>query len=286
MKTVTEIPSPPERPEDSHKGTFGHLLVLAGSTRMGGAAILTSRAALRSGPGLVTLGLPAPLQPFVAPAVPSCLTLPLPATREGSFSRDAIQPALDFLGGKVTAVAMGPGLTTDDDTVQFAMRVAQRSRVPLVLDADGLNCAAKMPAPLRASQSPRVLTPHPGEASRLLGRKTAAVQEDRVGAATEIAATFSAVVVLKGHRTLVTDGDRLYENRTGNAGMATGGMGDVLTGIVGGLLAQGMEPFDAAVLGVHVHGRAGDLAAEEVGRISLVAEDLERWLGPAFRSLA
>lgn len=282
MRFVTSIPALPPRPADSHKGTFGHLLVLAGSLRMSGAALLTARAALRSGPGLVTLGLPASVHPCLASAIQSNMSLPLPSTRTGTFSREAIQPALDFIGRRITAVALGPGITTEDEAFAFATRVAQRARCPLVLDADGLNCVAKAPETIRAAVAPRILTPHPGEAARLLGRKTAQIQADRKAAVLELANVFNAVVVLKGHRTLVADRERMYENATGNPGMATGGAGDVLTGIIGGLLAQGMSPFDAAVVGTFVHGRAGDLAAAKIGQTALIAEDLVSWLGCAF----
>jgi NAD(P)H-hydrate epimerase len=286
LKLVDTLPALPSRPADSHKGTFGHLLVLAGSPRMAGAAVLATFGGLRSGAGLVTLGIPAAIHACAASGVRSAMTLPLPATPAGTFSRDAIQPAIDFTAGRVTAIALGPGITTDDETVAFATRLVQRIRLPLVLDADGLNCAAKSPASLRTSPAPRILTPHPGEASRLLDRRTEKIQADRKAAAHDLAEAFGCVAVLKGHGTIVADRERMYVNRTGNAGMATGGAGDVLTGVIGGLAAQGMDPFDAAVLGVHVHGRAGDLAVREIGEISLIAEDLLRFLGPAFLSLA
>ena len=189
---IDSVPPAPERRPDDHKGRFGHVLVLAGSPRMTGAALLASRAALRSGPGLVTLGVPAAIHPLVAPAVLDCMTLPLPGTRSGAFSRDAIQPTLDFVSG-VQAVALGPGITTEDQTVEFANRVAQRARVPLVLDADGLNCLAKMPSSLRAAGGPRVLTPHPGEAARLLVSKVPEVQADRVGSAQSETATNTGI---------------------------------------------------------------------------------------------
>jgi NAD(P)H-hydrate epimerase len=281
---IETVPLPPERRADDHKGRFGHLLVLAGSPRMTGAALLACRAGLRGGAGLVTLGVPAAVHPLIAPAMLDCMSLPLPGTASGAFARDAIQPTLDFVGG-VEAVVLGPGITTEDQTVEFATRVAQRARTPLVLDADGLNCLAKVPSSLRAAGGPRILTPHPGEAARLLPAKVPEVQADRVGAARELSGKFGAVVALKGAGTVVTDGTRVYTNDTGNPGMATGGSGDVLTGLLGGLLAQGMEPFDAAVLAVHLHGLAGDLAARKVGMVSLVASDLLDAIGPALLAL-
>ncbi len=285
MDVVDSPPPIPRRRPDSHKGHYGHLLVLAGSLRMGGAAILTTRAALRSGPGLVTLGVPRAIHPLVVSAVPSAMTLPLPCTRDASFSSEAIQPVLDF-ADRISAVALGPGITTGDETVTFATRIAQRACRPLVLDADGINCVAKVSRTLRGCRDPRILTPHPGEASRLLGRPTSAIQADRPAAAEELALKFGAVVVLKGHHTLVTDGRRIYTNRTGNPGMATGGMGDVLTGIIGGLLAQGIDAFDAAVLGVAVHALAGDLAAAELSELAVTAEEVLGRLGEAWRRLS
>jgi NAD(P)H-hydrate epimerase len=285
VKTIDHVPPVPVREPETHKGNYGHVLVLAGSPRMTGAALLTTRGALRAGAGLVTLGVPAAIHHLIAPSVLCAMTLPLPSTKTGSFSRDAIQPAIDFTAN-TSALALGPGITTVDDTTFFATRVAARARVPLVLDADGLNCLAKAPTTLRPSEAPRILTPHPGEAARLLATTTPDILKDREGAAQSLAHKYGAVVVLKGHRTLVTDGDGIFLNTSGNPGMATGGSGDVLTGVIAGLLAQGMDPFDAAILGVHVHGVAGDLAAGWDGQLSLTAEQILVSLGPAFLSLS
>jgi ADP-dependent NAD(P)H-hydrate dehydratase len=282
---IERLPDLPPRSAEDHKGRFGHLLVLAGSPRMTGAALLATRAALRSGAGLVTLGLPTRIHPLVAPAMLEGMVLPLPCTEAGAFTEDAGQPTIDFIL-KTTAVALGPGITTEDETVLFVSRVVHRAKTPMVVDADGLNCLAKVPSVLRAAAGPRVITPHPGEAARLLGATAEAVQADRPAAAKTLAERTGAVVVLKGHGTLITDGTRVAVNRTGNPGMATGGAGDVLTGVIGALLAQGMAPFDAARLGAHVHGLAGDLAAARLGQISLIAGDLVDFLPAAFRSLA
>ncbi|MEN8150996.1 MAG: NAD(P)H-hydrate dehydratase [Planctomycetota bacterium] len=284
MQERKGIPELPPRPPDAHKGNFGHAFVLAGSTRMTGAALLTTKAALRSGAGLVTLGVPATIHPLVTPAILSAMTLPLRATPEGSFSRDAVPPAMDFARG-VSSIALGPGITTHEDTAFFVRWIVERAAAPLVLDADGLNCLDGDPAPVRAAAGPRVLTPHPGEAARLLGRKTSEIQADRTAAAEELAGRYRAIVVLKGAGTVITDGETGAINGTGNPGMATGGSGDVLTGIVAALLAGGMEPLDAAILGAHVHGAAGDLAAKAVSEISCTARDILRHLGRAFATL-
>lgn len=284
MQELTGIPELPERKPDAHKGDFGHALVLAGSLRMTGAALLTTKAALRSGAGLVTLGLPAPIHSLVAPAILGAMTLPLAATTDGSFSRDAFRPAMEFAKG-VSAIALGPGITTDRETALFTRWVVQHANVPLVLDADGLNCLAGDPTPVLSAAGPRILTPHPGEAARLLGTQTTDIQADRVAAAEELAARYHAVIVLKGAGAIVTDGESYAVNRTGNPGMATGGSGDVLTGIVAAFLASGLAPLDAAVLAAHVHGRAGDLAAETVSQVGLTARDILRHLGKAFLAL-
>lgn len=281
MREIKGVPAAPKREPMSHKGRYGHALVLAGSPRMTGAALLTATACARAGAGLVTLGMPAAIHHLLAPAILEVMSLPLPSTPDGGFSRDAIQPAIDFATG-VTAVALGPGIATENDTAAFAARLVQRLRPPLVLDADGLNCLTKNPAALRAATAPRILTPHPGEAARLAGTTVAEIQDDRTAAAHDLAERFGATVVLKGHRTVVTDGDRFRVNLTGNPGLATGGSGDILTGIIAGLLAQGMDIFDAASLGVHLHGLAGDLAAKRLGFHSLIAGDLLTELGPAF----
>jgi NAD(P)H-hydrate epimerase len=284
MREILEIPELPERKPDAHKGHFGHTFVLAGSLRMTGAALLTTRAALRGGSGLVTLGVPASVHPLVTPAILGAMTLPLPATPEGTFARDAAAPALEF-AETVTAVALGPGVTTHEGTVDFVREIAKRAAAPVVLDADGLNALHGRPEPLLAAAEPRVLTPHPGEAARLLGVTTGDVQADRLAAATELAERYRSVAVLKGAGTIVTDGERFAINGTGNPGMATGGSGDVLTGLVAAFLAAGMEAFDAAHLAAHVHGRAGDLAAEAFSETALTARDIVDHLGPAFLEL-
>jgi len=284
MREITEIPVVPARKPDAHKGDFGHAFILAGSLRMSGAALLTTRAALRSGAGLVTLGLPASIHPIIAPALLGAMSLPLQATSAGTFAKEAVQPAMDF-AKKATAIALGPGITTHRDTVHFARWVVQRASAPLVLDADGLNCMGSVPTPLRTAAGPRVLTPHPGEAARLFDGRTKMIQADRVDACAQLAEKFRAVVVLKGANTVISDGERYFLNRTGNPGMATGGSGDVLTGIVVGFLAQGMDPFDAAVLATHVHGLAGDLAAKAVSLVALTARDIVDYIGKAFLAL-
>lgn len=257
---VQSVPSLPPRAEDSHKGSYGTVVVVAGSGGMLGAAILASRAALRSGAGLVVGCVPAELRGVFAAAVP-CATS---RARTGSASA--------WLAGASAAV-VGPGLTDSDATRQLVADVCEAASVPMVLDADALNVLAPLDAPV-VPNGAAILTPHPGEAGRLLGCASAEVQGRREDCAVELARRSGQVVVLKGAGTLVTDGERLYTNATGNPGMATGGSGDVLSGLLGALLAQGLPPFDAACLGVHVHGAAGDLVAQRLSQAGLTAEDL------------
>lgn len=273
LRRVTRVPALPGRPTDAHKGTFGTVLVIAGSDDMLGAAILCTRACLRGGAGLVRVALPPHLRaPFLG-AVPCATAVP----RRGAA---AVTRAL----GAVTAAVVGPGLGATVSTRRVVRAMLQVARVPLVLDADALNVLAPLrAAPPLAASAPCVLTPHPGEAARLLGTDTRAVQMDRTAAVQELCRRSGAVVVLKGAGTLVCDGERCFKNRTGNPGMATGGAGDVLTGLLGALLAQGMAPFDAACLAVDAHGRAGDLAAQRLSMAGMTAEDLPLLLAEVLR---
>lgn len=255
------MPSLPARARDAHKGDCGTVLVVAGSHAMLGAAVLCASAALRGGAGLVRVALQAHLQPLLPLAVAGATTL-------SRARRD-----LDSAAAAADAVVVGPGLGATASTRTLVDRLLRGSRGPVVLDADALNVLA----PVRAVVSARagvVLTPHPGEAARLLGTDARVVQADRGAALARLCAATGAVVVLKGADTLVGDGRRCFRNTTGNPGMATGGSGDVLAGLLGALLAQGLPPFDAACLATHVHGRAGDLVANRLSEAGLVAADL------------
>jgi hydroxyethylthiazole kinase-like uncharacterized protein yjeF len=289
LSTAEELaPLVPERAADSHKGDFGHAVVLAGSPGKAGAAILASRAAVRAGAGLVTAAVPEPLLATVDLGSLESMTLPLPAGPSGQLAAAAVERALAFLAGR-SALALGPGLGQEEETAAAIRRLVARSALPLVLDADGINAFAGRAGELGRALAGReaVLTPHPGELGRLLGMPTAEVQADRLGASRRAARETSAVVVLKGRRSLVaTPGGDVHVNPTGNAAMATGGTGDVLTGIVAALLAQGLPALDAARLGVYLHGLAGDVAVEEGGLHGRAAEDLVSALPAAFRRLA
>jgi NAD(P)H-hydrate epimerase len=270
----------PPRERDSHKGDFGHLLLVAGSLGKAGAAVLAARAAVRAGAGLVTAAVPAPILPIVHLGSVESMGLPLPA---GAAAADAVLAAL---AGK-SALAVGPGLGQEAETVAAIRRLVAAAQLPLVLDADGINAFAGRAAELAARRAPTVLTPHPGELGRLLATSAAEVQADRPGAARRAAAATGAIVVLKGSLTLIAaPGGGVYVNPTGNPGMASGGTGDVLTGILGSLLAQRLDPLDAACLAVYLHGLAGDLALARLRGPSLAAEDLIASLPAAFAELA
>ncbi len=248
---------------------------------MAGAASLAGTAALRGGAGLVVVATPRSVGSIVATAQPCYMTAEMPADRAGRFSRSALSP-LVALAESATAVVVGPGLGQSPALVELIVGLLEQIRRPLVLDADALNALAGRTAALQRRPAPTLLTPHPGEFARLLGSDTRRVQADRVELTVQFARQHGVVLVLKGAGTVVSDGQRVYVNTTGNPGMATGGSGDVLTGLLGALLAQGMLPFEAAVLGVFVHGRAGDLARDAVGEVSLIASDLLDNLPAAF----
>jgi ADP-dependent NAD(P)H-hydrate dehydratase / NAD(P)H-hydrate epimerase len=268
----------PARTAGAHKGTYGHLLAVAGSRGKAGAAALVARGALRTGVGLVTVATPVSALPVVAALQAELMTEPLEETTSGAISSAAAARVLELLASR-DALALGPGLGTERSTREMVQEVLVARRCPAVVDADGLNLlAAGGQGELAAAGSngaPWILTPHPGEAARLLGSSTAAVQEDRLGAARRLADAARAVVVLKGHRTVIAaPGGPASINASGNPGMATAGSGDVLTGIVGALLARGLEPVGACRIAVFVHGDAGDRAAASRGQEGMIAADL------------
>ena len=275
----------PARPQDGHKGTFGHLYVIAGSRGFTGAPKLVADAAARSGVGLVTVGVPAPLGDIVAAALIEPMSMLLPATKKESIAFEAVDAALSFAKDK-QAVALGPGLSQHPDTQRFAVEFVRACPVPMVIDADGLNALCNNLDMLNETQHPSILTPHPGEMARLCGEDTANVQRDRETTASTFAKLHNCIVVLKGHRTVVANPDgEVNVNTTGNAGLATGGTGDVLTGLIGGLLAQGMRALDAATLGVYLHGLAGDLAAKAKTERGMIASDVVDRIPNAWQAL-
>lgn len=272
MPPITAIPKLPPRLPDSHKGTYGRVLVVAGSVGMSGAAVLSGSSALRGGAGLVTVACPPAIRPEIAIGNPCYTTLGFDAPI------DLLKAATN-----VDVLAVGPGLGHDaGDLIRSLLEL--RPAKPMVFDADGLNHLPPDWPSRRDRSVPLVLTPHPGEFAKLLGKTSSEVQANRESFAVEFARTHGVILLLKGHRTIVTDGDRVYVNATGNPGMATGGSGDVLAGVLAALLAR-LPAFEAACLGAWVHGRAGDLAAKRVGQTALTATDILDNLGPAFQEV-
>ncbi len=262
----------PRRRADAHKGTAGHVLVVAGSWGKTGAAAMTALGVLRSGAGLVTVATrPEALVPVMAHA-PEIMGLEL--ISEGGLGPSDLNSLLDAAEGKA-AVVIGPGIPRGEDTPKLLATFLEELTIPCVLDADALNALAQQPDILQKAKCPLILTPHPGEMARLSGRGTKEVLADRIGVSRAMAAAHQAIVVLKGAGTLITLEDgTVYVNPTGNPGMATGGTGDVLAGVIGGLLAQGLAPEDAAIVGVYAHGLAGDLAVRRTGLAGMIATDL------------
>ncbi len=275
----------PPRQKEGFKNTFGHVLVVAGSAGMTGAAFLASRAVLRSGAGLVTACLPSSLANEFDVVNPEVITCGVEETKEGTISSAAGTEIKRRLQGK-QAVIFGPGLGATAEIRGLLEKMLEGLHVPLIIDADGLNVLALDGGILNRVQCPLILTPHPGEMARLLGLSTAEVQKDRVVAAQEAAVYFNAVVVLKGAATVTaTPQGQVFINSSGCSALATAGSGDVLSGVIGGLAAQGIEPVAAAVLGVYIHGLAGEIAAKELGERSVMAGDVLERLPYAFRHL-
>lgn len=286
LQLVNSVPLPPVREDDAHKGDCGRALIIAGSRGMSGAACLSGTAALRGGAGLVTVAVPESILTIVAGYEPSYLTLGLPADGEGRVTSAAGESLAGPLQ-KQTAVAIGPGLSQSAGLLEIVTYLYTSLSQPAVFDADSLNLLSKRPYLLeRGSDAPaRILTPHVGEFARLTGLEIETIQQNRQQHAAEFAKKNQLIVVLKGKNSIITDGTRVAINSTGNSGMATGGTGDVLTGLLVALLAQGMSPFDAAQFGVHLHGLAGDIAAEENSKMGLIASDLLHYIPRAWRDL-
>ena len=280
-KRIEELPTLPTRRPEGHKGDYGRVLVVGGSLGMVGAPALAANAALRSGAGLVRMALPDVIQQTVAPLAPCATSDALPSDAQGRLSIEGRTRLLEiFEFQDVAAIGTGMGVSPDLQSLILAILDVRK---PTVIDADGLNNLAAISDWATHCHGELVLTPHPGEMRRLTGVASPPSKPSaREAWARRLARACGAVVVLKGHRTVVCDPRHVYVNQTGNPGMATGGSGDVLTGAIAALLGQGLAPFEAAVLGAHVHGLAGDLAARERGQLGLIASDLVDKLPEAF----
>lgn len=258
----------PPRDVWSHKGNFGRILLLCGSRGYTGAAALAAMGALRSGAGVVYLGVPESIYAIEAVKLTEPVVFPLP-DRDGMLASDAVKQIL-AMKDRMHAVLIGPGLGKSQGTRAVLEMVLREFECPVVVDADGINLLAGHKDILRGRQAPTILTPHDGEFLRLAG----AFGADRQAAAVELASELECVVLLKGHRTLITDGKTCFENQTGNPGMATGGSGDVLAGIIVSLLGQGVPPLEAAAIGAHLHGICGDICAQRLGQYGMLPSDM------------
>jgi ADP-dependent NAD(P)H-hydrate dehydratase / NAD(P)H-hydrate epimerase len=271
------------RTPDTHKGDYGRILVVAGSRGKTGAAHLAAVGALRSGAGLVTIATPACCQSTIAAMAPEYMTEPIPETLDG-LDANAVDYVLDLARD---VLAMGPGLGQGRDTRAFIRSLVDRATMPLIIDADGLNAFTDDPDRLMGREGRDVIiTPHPGEMARLVGMSTDEVQASRLEIARNFAVAHHLYVVLKGHRTLIaTPDEKVFINPTGNAGMATGGTGDVLTGMIAGWLGQLLDAEAACKLAVYLHGMAGDLAEADEGEVAMTAADVAGHLGDAMMEL-
>ncbi len=285
MRIIKTIPKLAPRPRDAHKGDFGKVCIVAGSLGMTGAAALAGRSALRAGAGLVRVATPKSVLPIVASIEPSFTTIPLAEDAAGRISAKAINIILDAISEN-DCMAFGPGVGQSGDIRTVVETLIQQENLKLVIDADGLNNLSKIrnwPNKLKADL---ILTPHPGEIQRLWsGLFREKLPTKRIDQAVQLAQRTKTVVVLKGAGTVVSDGNKVYVNKTGNPGMATAGAGDVLTGVIIALIGQHLSNFDAAVLGVYVHGLAGDIAAKKTGEVSLMTTDIIEALCEAFKKL-
>lgn len=288
----------PERPTYSHKGDYGHVLVVAGSRGKTGAALLCAKACMRTGSGMVTLGVPETIADVFQKRITEEMVLPLPDKGDGTLSEKAVEPILEFLGRRGDVLAAGPGLSLTEDIAVLFRKLLAAVTAPMVLDADALNAVAGDVGILKKTKAPVILTPHTGEMARLLkgvrgkGHRAkekslqAETEKDRITTAMAFARRTETYLVLKGVPTIIAEPEgRSYINTTGNPGMATAGSGDVLTGMIASLVGQGLSPVEASVLGTYLHGLAGDTAAKEKGMHSVIASDIIRKIPSSFQSV-
>jgi len=275
----------PRRKRITHKGDYGRVFVLAGSRGLTGAAAMVCSAAMRAGSGLVFLGIPASLNPILEAKLTEPMTVPLDETPEGTVAYSACSKVLEHLSACTSAI-VGPGISTHPETARVVQEILKKANVPLLVDADGLNCLRENTDLLRRYPAPLIVTPHPGEMSRLTGLEARTILEQPWEVAADFARHNGVIIILKGAETVIADVEgTLYVNIAGDAGMASGGMGDVLSGVVGSLVGQGLQPIDAAKLGTFVHGIAGEMGAKQKGQLSLIASDVIELLPAAFERI-
>ncbi len=271
-----------KRKKDTHKGDYGHVFIVAGSRGLTGAASLCASATLRSGAGLVTLGIPFSLNIAMEVKLTEPMTYPLPETPKGTLSLKARKDILNKVSDS-DVVVLGPGLSCNPETKQLIRELIVKIKKPMVLDADALNAVSEGVSILKKIKNEYIVTPHPGEMARLIEKKVSYVRSNRATIAKKFSSQYNAVVVLKGYGTVVAQKNRTYINKTGNPGMATAGSGDVLAGVIAGFLSQGLKAFDAARIAVYIHGLAGDLAAKEKTEPGLIAGDILEKLPEAIK---
>jgi NAD(P)H-hydrate epimerase len=282
MQQIENIPRLTPRAADAHKGDFGKVAIIAGSIGMSGAAALAGRSALRGGAGLVRVAVPKSILPIVASIEPSFTTVPLAEDGTGRISVKATNAILDITGEN-DVLAFGPGVGTSGELRSVLEVLIGQEKLRLLIDADGLNNLSGIKNWPDKVKADLILTPHPGEMKRLwAGLFREPLASERGEQAAQLARRSGTIVTLKGAGTVVTDGEKVYVNKTGNPGMATAGSGDILTGVITALAGQGLSNFDAAILGCYIHGLAGDIAAERTGQISLIATDIIDALPDAF----
>lgn len=263
-----------KRNHNSHKGTYGRVAIIAGSRGMTGALFLSSQGALRTGSGLVYTIIPESLETVMSIKLTEAIIRPIKDKDTGHFLKDSIEPIIKEVK-EMDCIALGPGIGVDKDRIQLVSEIIRDTKVPMGVDADGINCIAENIEILNQGKGPIIITPHPGEMARLLNKDIQEIEKNRQYYSQYISEKYNIIVVLKGNKTIVTSPEgQTYINKTGNPGMATAGSGDVLTGIIASLLGQRLDPFDAAKLGVYLHGLAGDITRDRLGEYGMIASDI------------
>lgn len=263
-----------KRRKESHKGNYGRVGIIAGSSGMTGASYLTSQSALRTGSGLVYNIIPKSLEIIMSIKLTEVIIRAVDDNGKGYFMKDSIEKVIEEINNK-GVLALGPGIGVDKDIISLVKEIIINSNCPIVIDADGINCLSKNIEILKESKAPIIITPHPGEMARLLNKNINEIEEKRKYYAKYISDKYNIFTVLKGHKTIVTSPNgEIYINNTGNPGMATAGSGDVLTGIITSLIGQGLEIFNGTKLGVYLHGLAGDIARDKIGEYGIIASDI------------
>ncbi|MCL5409048.1 MAG: NAD(P)H-hydrate dehydratase [Candidatus Omnitrophica bacterium] len=274
-----------KRKKETHKGDYGHLFIVGGSPGLTGAVCLSAESALRAGCGLVTIGIPESLSNIIEIKTTEPMSRNLPETKKHTIGLKAVNICKEFMENNADGLLIGPGMSTETDTKKFFKKFYPQITKPIIADADALKILSENLSLLKNHENNIIITPHPGEMSSLTGLKISEIQKNREITAKEFAKKFSVIVVLKGYKTIVTDGEKIYINQTGNPGMATAGSGDVISGIIAGFIVQGFSAWDSACMGTYIHGLAGDMAENKYGEYSLIASDIIEFIHSAIKYL-